>query len=904
MPTPKKYVCGFCGRGFTRSEHKQRHERSHTNEKPFHCLYCTFAFVRRDLLQRHCRTVHNIRLVSRPPSKGEKKTVKELPPVLLKEERDQDSHWPGAGAYSVPAAKGTPSATLLLSGAPRDFHHGPELQQINVSASADPPLPNHDTRLVASAKALLQLAPSNCNAAAPMGPAPPYTPLLPSLGPPPSGDQMVVNHQFSPTTMVNPVITVSVPPLYSADSGQIRSPPAAPPAMSALLSPHAGLELLAAVKQSLHHLPLLRLASNLQKFGNGETRQPDTELFLIGFSVLFSKMSGCAAQIFDSEADLVAFLGSEALSDELKRVAVSMILAVGHYSKNLTAATPNSYFEAAKTYLGLPGANSAVTIENLRALYLSAFVSLTIFGDETVMEMLERGLRLMMDELAATPAAESIFQAHSSLFWSCYVLITRHRAGADSAAIASWFLSKPVSSKSSLMDLVKLCAERRLNGCDKFVHEVVICALTNEALLIESGSSILNFLGEDLNRATLHMHNLLAVESELLLLLFEILKRKLIIDSPSKYKDVLERSVIEISSLAQWQLLFALYRTQNHFFKLNELTSSSRALFQDFGNSLLLHFSSLQKVNKHIDTSMSFVSFPLLFNQSFINLAHEPCSVTHSLDRVDRKNAICLVLHWYTNFVKILVSFLSHESYTSGLHSLTHSLLFRCLLSYLAGKEVTQAAEIDDVLLPIVDELVRVSDSWLQVLDVENKYSMLKENLNRFLKDLAVLAINNENFQSSDVYVTNDSLLLKKRRAKSTGSVELSHCSDLAPVMSNGSSESSSHGAETSPQLAANLSNDNYVLMSRSRQSSTSIAATNLNSLSVHLPPLQHSGFPYIVSPVPPQAMIQAQDGKSGSASSDALLKNSPAVPDKVATMLPPLQTTLRDAERRAYGFK
>ncbi|CAN3376607.1 transcriptional regulator of yeast form adherence 5 [Diutina rugosa] len=65
MGTQKKYICAFCARAFTRSEHKQRHERSHTNEKPFHCLRCTSSFVRRDLLQRHCRTVHNIHSIPR-----------------------------------------------------------------------------------------------------------------------------------------------------------------------------------------------------------------------------------------------------------------------------------------------------------------------------------------------------------------------------------------------------------------------------------------------------------------------------------------------------------------------------------------------------------------------------------------------------------------------------------------------------------------------------------------------------------------------------------------------------------------------------------------------------------------------------------------------------------------------
>ncbi|CAK7892992.1 hypothetical protein CAAN1_01S12640 [[Candida] anglica] len=72
MAPQKKYICAFCARAFSRSEHKQRHERSHTNEKPFHCQYCTSAFVRRDLLQRHCRTVHNVNMVPNSSNKSRK----------------------------------------------------------------------------------------------------------------------------------------------------------------------------------------------------------------------------------------------------------------------------------------------------------------------------------------------------------------------------------------------------------------------------------------------------------------------------------------------------------------------------------------------------------------------------------------------------------------------------------------------------------------------------------------------------------------------------------------------------------------------------------------------------------------------------------------------------------------
>ncbi|KAH9828137.1 C2H2 finger domain protein [Teratosphaeria destructans] len=54
----KRYKCQFCSRAFSRSEHRSRHERSHTKERPFKCMKCRSTFVRRDLLLRHDRTVH------------------------------------------------------------------------------------------------------------------------------------------------------------------------------------------------------------------------------------------------------------------------------------------------------------------------------------------------------------------------------------------------------------------------------------------------------------------------------------------------------------------------------------------------------------------------------------------------------------------------------------------------------------------------------------------------------------------------------------------------------------------------------------------------------------------------------------------------------------------------------
>ncbi|KAL4953952.1 hypothetical protein BDW69DRAFT_205510 [Aspergillus filifer] len=51
-------LCPHCGREFKRTEHLERHKRTHTKEKPFSC-YCGYSFSRRDLLTRHQRVAQH-----------------------------------------------------------------------------------------------------------------------------------------------------------------------------------------------------------------------------------------------------------------------------------------------------------------------------------------------------------------------------------------------------------------------------------------------------------------------------------------------------------------------------------------------------------------------------------------------------------------------------------------------------------------------------------------------------------------------------------------------------------------------------------------------------------------------------------------------------------------------------
>ncbi|KAI1424082.1 hypothetical protein F5Y12DRAFT_797431 [Xylaria sp. FL1777] len=62
--------CAYCGKGFTRKEHLERHLPTHTNVKPHRCEDCQLGFSRRDLLQRHHATYHMARDPMEPTPGG------------------------------------------------------------------------------------------------------------------------------------------------------------------------------------------------------------------------------------------------------------------------------------------------------------------------------------------------------------------------------------------------------------------------------------------------------------------------------------------------------------------------------------------------------------------------------------------------------------------------------------------------------------------------------------------------------------------------------------------------------------------------------------------------------------------------------------------------------------------
>lgn len=81
----RKYICSFCAKSFSRSEHRTRHERSHTGYKPFQCKICKHSFVRRDLVQRHIRTVHRVLLLESKKNGFDLQNSNDIGNIAMKE---------------------------------------------------------------------------------------------------------------------------------------------------------------------------------------------------------------------------------------------------------------------------------------------------------------------------------------------------------------------------------------------------------------------------------------------------------------------------------------------------------------------------------------------------------------------------------------------------------------------------------------------------------------------------------------------------------------------------------------------------------------------------------------------------------------------------------------------------
>ncbi|KAL1858222.1 hypothetical protein VTK73DRAFT_7869 [Phialemonium thermophilum] len=165
QPKPKTLPCKYCSKRFRRVEHVQRHERTHTKEKPFSCGWarCGKTFGRRDLLVRHEKLVHL--------NEGGKDASRPRRPSSM------------ATASTGPSDGRVDSEMLNMRQGPSQGHYPSE----NMASSAVTTLPS-DPRLAARAPAcnldLLSDAATQLASGAEVSNM--QSNMMSSLGPPPS----------------------------------------------------------------------------------------------------------------------------------------------------------------------------------------------------------------------------------------------------------------------------------------------------------------------------------------------------------------------------------------------------------------------------------------------------------------------------------------------------------------------------------------------------------------------------------------------------------------------------------------------------------------------------------------------------------------------------------------------
>ncbi|KAH8595336.1 hypothetical protein B0O99DRAFT_686762 [Bisporella sp. PMI_857] len=96
-----RHRCGICGRGFKKSEHLSRHERSHLKQKPFSCTWCKKSFGRQDVLTRHQQKLHSGVSRAPPHQPSASPSLTSSVQALASDDPSAMNVWP---SYNIPNA--------------------------------------------------------------------------------------------------------------------------------------------------------------------------------------------------------------------------------------------------------------------------------------------------------------------------------------------------------------------------------------------------------------------------------------------------------------------------------------------------------------------------------------------------------------------------------------------------------------------------------------------------------------------------------------------------------------------------------------------------------------------------------------------------------------------------------
>lgn len=689
MVTPKKYICRYCARAFTRSEHKQRHERSHTNEKPFGCQFCSSAFVRRDLLQRHCRTVHNVRLTPRPRKESTLSDEGAEEPHLTLGLPTEDLRPPGLGI-----SLGSAILSLDLESPGKDAAHSPLMSRGQASPALAAKCP---TSL--AAKCPTSLA-AKCPEATPPTAVPKQSPAV----------------KREPETPALPCLLKT--PVRVPES------PLAPPSSAPLA---ASTSMVVPYSSLLHLVALARLLETV--FDASDAHLPLVDFFAVGAAMLV--LEPCVfAPVHHSILKTQSATG---------RLCVAYtVLAVGALSlgrPDLEALAASLVNKAWGELVGRVVPKNTLAQQQadvLQAMYLLAYAYMRHFANGLMVPYLEELAAVIVQNLAAA----GLVQRHLDVLWAVYVLVLKSRAHLRPPVLAAWFHQQKLKGAS-----LRLHAASRTPH-EPVAHEVVVCALVNEANLWHHNHALLLFA----DTSELRDAVLACAPADPDPLHFQVTKERLLEKAPRALEGLVRTHVRRVAGPRCWLTLLALLRTAQPSFDFDALVRGNTSLaYPDFANALLPIFA-----NEHLNDPLAAVGILLIFNARLLHMKPVDLALASLFDLAALD---VLLVEWSVQLTQLLVQALKGDT----------SPLLHCLV-YLVTESDHESL---DTLHVVFAEVLRTCDTWMEYAGSRTRLGRVCEHLRRFLSDLFMLALNSEAFDPSELAVTNGLLFVAKSRSGS-----------------------------------------------------------------------------------------------------------------------------------------